>query len=76
MTPQAIRCTALAIGNNIAWSILGGPTPLVAALLVYRTTDERSPAYLIAGAAAITFVALLMTRDNFKNELKSRKTAP
>ena len=71
-TPEAIRCTALAIGNNIAWSILGGTTPLVATWLVYRTTDELSPAYLIAGAAAITFVALLLTKDNFKNELRSR----
>ena len=69
-TPEPIRCTALAIGNNIAWSILGGTTPLVATWLVYRTTDELSPAYLIAGAAAITFVSLLLTRDNFKNELR------
>lgn len=74
ITPESIRCTALAIGNNIAWAILGGLTPLVAAWLVYRTADERSPAYLIAGAAAVTVVALLLTRDNFKNELKSRKT--
>ena len=70
-TPEAIRCTALAIGNNIAWSILGGTTPLVATWLVFRTTDERSPAYLIAAAAAITFVSLLLTKDNFKNELRS-----
>jgi MHS family proline/betaine transporter-like MFS transporter len=72
MTPEAIRCTALAIGNNIAWAFLGGLTPLVAAWLVYRTADERSPAYLIAGAAAITIVALLATRDTFKNELQRR----
>jgi MHS family proline/betaine transporter-like MFS transporter len=73
MTPEAIRCTALAIGNNIAWAILGGLTPLVAAWLVFRTTDERSPAYLIAGAAAVTVAALLVTKDNFKNQLKARK---
>jgi MHS family proline/betaine transporter-like MFS transporter len=69
-TPLAIRCTALAIGNNIAWAILGGTTPLVATWLVYRTTDELSPAYLIAAAAAITVVSLLLTRDSFKNELR------
>jgi MHS family proline/betaine transporter-like MFS transporter len=69
-TPEKIRCTALAVGNNIAWSILGGTTPLVATWLIYRTADERSPAYLIAAAAVITFVALLMTKDNFRNELK------
>jgi MHS family proline/betaine transporter-like MFS transporter len=69
-TPQEIRCTALAIGNNISWAILGGTTPLVATWLVYRTTDELSPAYLIAGAAAITVAALLLTKDNFRNELR------
>ena len=71
-TPESIRCTALAIGNNIAWAILGGTTPLVAAWLVYRTADELSPAYLIAGAAAITFVSLLLTPENFRNELRKR----
>jgi MHS family proline/betaine transporter-like MFS transporter len=68
-TPEAIRCTALAIGNNIAWSFLGGFTPLVAAWLVYRTSDELSPALLIAGAAGLTFIALLATRDTFVKEI-------
>jgi MHS family proline/betaine transporter-like MFS transporter len=72
-TPLAIRCTALAVGNNIAWAILGGTTPLVATWLIYRTGDARSPAYLIVAAAAITFVALLMTKDNFKYELGKLK---
>jgi len=69
-TPEDIRCTALAVGNNIAWTLLGGVTPLVASWLVYRTADQLSPSYLIAAAAAITFVAVLATKDNFKNELK------
>lgn len=68
-TPEEIRCTALAIGNNIAWSLLGGFTPLVATWLVYRTHDELSPAFLIAGAAAVTFVALLWTPDRFVKEI-------
>ena len=69
-TPEDIRCTALAVGNNLARTLLGSATPLVATWLVYRTKDELSPAYLIAAAAAITFAALLVTRDNFKYELK------
>ena len=69
-TPEDIRCTALAVGNNLAWTLLGSATPLVATWLVYRTSNELSPAYLIAAAAAITFAALLVTRDNFKYELK------
>ena len=69
-TPEDIRCTALAVGNNLAWTLLGSATPLVATWLVYRTSDQISPAYLIAASAAITFAALLVTRDNFKYELK------
>jgi MFS transporter, MHS family, proline/betaine transporter len=65
-TPEAIRCTALAIGNNIAWSIVGGLTPLAATWLAWRTGDELSPAYLVAGAAAITWVALYVTKDAFR----------
>lgn len=68
-TPEEIRCTALAVGNNIAWSVLGGFTPLVATWLVYRTSDELSPAFLIAGAAALTFAALLVTPAKFTKEI-------
>jgi len=65
-TPAAIRCTALAIGNNIGWSILGGLTPLGAAWLSARTGDVLAPAWLVAAAAAITFVTLLVTAETLK----------
>ncbi len=67
-TPPDIRCTALAVGNNIAWTLLGSATPLVATWLVFRTADQLSPSYLVAAAAAITFVALLATKDTFRRE--------
>jgi hypothetical protein len=41
----------------------------VATWLVYRTTDDLSPAYLIMAAAAITFVALLVTKEKFVREV-------
>lgn len=72
-TPESIRCSALAIGNNIAWSFLGGFTPLVATWLVYRTHDDISPAFLIAASAALTLIALFMTRDTFVKELPPGK---
>ena len=40
ITPEPVRCTALAIGNNIAWSVLGGLVPLAATWLVWRTGDR------------------------------------
>jgi len=65
-TPEPIRCTALAIGNNIAWSIVGGLTPLAATWLAWRTGDELSAAYLVAAAAAITLLALYLTKESFR----------
>ena len=67
-TPAAIRCTALAIGNNIGWSILGGLTPLAAAWLSARTGDALAPAWLVAAAAAITFATLLATAETFRRK--------
>lgn len=72
ITPEPVRCTALAIGNNIAWSIVGGLVPLTATWLVWRSGDPLAPAWLVAGAAAITFVALMTTADPFRKEIGSR----
>jgi MHS family proline/betaine transporter-like MFS transporter len=65
-TPEPIRCTALAIGNNIAWSIVGGLTPLTATWLSWRTGNNLAPAWLVVAAAAITLAALYVTKDPFR----------
>jgi MFS transporter, MHS family, proline/betaine transporter len=70
VTPADVRCTALAIGNNIGWSILGGLTPLVATWLTAGTGNALAPGWLVAAAAAITFVTLLVTADPFRREIK------
>src|SRR5665213_2575116 len=57
--PAAVRCTAIALGYNIALGIVGGVSPLVATWLVHRTGDNLAPALLIMAAAAISFVAAL-----------------
>ena len=72
VTPADVRCTVLAIGNNIGWSILGGLTPLVATWLTARTGDALAPAWLVAAAAAITFVTLLLTADPFRRKSEPR----
>ena len=71
ITPANIRCTALAIGNNIGWSILGGLTPLAATWLTARTGDALAPAWLVAAAAAVTAVTLLLTADPFRRKIAS-----
>jgi len=70
VTPASVRCTVLAIGNNIGWSILGGLTPLAATWLTARTGDALAPAWLVAAAAAITAITLALTADPFRSKIR------
>jgi MHS family proline/betaine transporter-like MFS transporter len=62
-TPAEVRCTAISVGFNVSYGVLGGLTPLAAAWLVDRTSIDLSPAYLIMAAAAISFVAVLGLKE-------------
>jgi MHS family proline/betaine transporter-like MFS transporter len=57
-----VRCTAIALGYNVALGTIGGLSPLTATWLVHRTTNDYAPAYMIMAAAAITFLVLLLNR--------------
>ncbi len=54
-----VRCTAIALGYNVALGTIGGLSPLTATWLVERTANDYTPAYMIVAAAAITFLVLL-----------------
>ncbi len=60
--PASVRCTAAGLGYNITLGIAGGLSPMAATWLVQRTHDDLSPAYLIAGAASLTLIALWSVR--------------
>jgi MHS family proline/betaine transporter-like MFS transporter len=62
-TPKAVRCTAIALGYNLCLGIFGGLTPLVATWLVHRTANEISPAFMVMGAAVVSFLAVLTFRE-------------
>jgi MFS transporter, MHS family, proline/betaine transporter len=57
--PAPVRCTAIALGYNVALGTIGGLSPLTATWLVNRTANDYTPAYMIMAAAAITFLVLL-----------------
>jgi MHS family proline/betaine transporter-like MFS transporter len=75
-TPLGVRCTALALGNNISYSILGGMMPLAATWLVYRTGNDYSPAYLIVAAAALTLIAALCHPESYRTDFKTLASKP
>ena len=62
-TPPAARCTTIALGFNTTFGIVGGLTPLVATWLVHRTADDLSPAFMIMGAAVISFASVLTFKE-------------
>jgi len=63
-TPQAVRCTAIALGYNITFGILGGLTPLAAAWLIDRTGMDLSPALMIMAASLISFTSVLAFHES------------
>src|SRR5262245_9427344 len=63
--PPQVRCTAVSLGYNICFGVIGGLTPLVAAWLVARTGNEIAPALVIMLAAAITFLTILRFRETY-----------
>jgi MHS family proline/betaine transporter-like MFS transporter len=68
-TPPATRCTVIALSFNATMGLVGGVTPLVATWLVARTEHDLSPALLVMGAAAISFIALLSFAESYRNRL-------
>ena len=50
--PAGVRCTAVSLGYNIAFGIIGGLTPLTAAWLMARTDMDLSPAWLVMAAVS------------------------
>ncbi len=64
--PPQVRCTAVALGYNICFGVIGGSTPLAAAWLVERTGNEIAPAYLIMAAAAVAFFTILRFRETYR----------
>lgn len=59
LIPNAIRCTGLAFAYNASIGFFGGTTPLVSAWLISNTGDPISPAYWVAGAAALSLLTAI-----------------
>ena len=73
--PLPVRCTAVALGYNITFGVIGGFTPLAATWLVDRTGDEIAPAFLIMAAAAVTFLTVLRFRETYRSPFITASSA-
>lgn len=61
--PADLRCTTMALGQNLALGALGGCAPLVAAFLIARSGDEMMPAFIIMATTAVSLVMAFTFRD-------------
>ena len=64
--PLQVRCTAVSLGYNISFGVIGGLTPLVATWLVARTGNEIAPGFLMMVAAAVTFLTILRFPETYR----------
>lgn len=67
--PVAVRCTAIALGYNITLGFVGGASPMVATWLVHRTANDFVPAFMVMVAAAVSFLSVLLFRENSREAL-------
>jgi MHS family proline/betaine transporter-like MFS transporter len=61
--PMGVRYGSLAIGYNIAVSVFGGTTPLIASSLVAATGSKLMPAIPLVVAGIIGAIAVYYTRE-------------
>jgi len=61
--PTRVRYTSMSVGYNTAVAIFGGFAPFIATWLVKTTGLSYSPGFYLIGAALITGVAVLRTRE-------------
>ena len=64
--PLQVRCTAVSLGYNISFGVIGGLTPLVASWLVARTGSEIAPGFLMMVAPGVTFLTLLRFPETYR----------
>ena len=56
--PASVRATGSAIGYNVAYALLAGPGPLIAAALVASTGSLISPAFYVIAIGILAFAVL------------------
>ncbi|MGH3435207.1 MAG: MFS transporter [Sciscionella sp.] len=61
--PTRVRYSGFAFSFNTANALFGGTAPFVATLLIGVTGSKLAPAWYLVGAAALTLLAMLSSRE-------------
>lgn len=69
--PTNVRCSAIAIGYNIAVACFGGTAPFVSTWLISTTGSNLAPTYyLIAGSVVSLLVLIFMAKETYNKPLQ------
>jgi MFS transporter, MHS family, proline/betaine transporter len=71
--PTRVRFTGLSVSYGLAVTLFGGTAPFVATLLVKQTSNPVSPAFYIMTLAAVSGIAMLLTRDRTNIDLDDER---
>ena len=70
MFPGKVRVTAVSIGYNVTYAILGGTTPMVAVWLIEKNHDDTAFAWYIIAAATVSFLISLWFKERANQPLR------
>jgi MHS family proline/betaine transporter-like MFS transporter len=69
--PDNVRLSGFSFGQNLAALCAGGLAPFFATLLIARTGDPTSPAWMLIGTAVISIAALIFIRETAGTRLRA-----
>lgn len=64
--PRHVRCSALGLAHNSASALFSGMAPMVAVFLIKETGSELAPAFYIAAASVLSFVAVAIAPSPYR----------
>lgn len=71
MFPAVMRFSGIALGYNIAQSLVGGTSPLICTWLISKSGDIASPAYYLMAIAAVSLIAALTLDPKYGEQVKT-----
>lgn len=72
--PPAIRFTGLSLSYNVAYALLGGPSPSIVAQLTLKDGITMMPAYYVAGVCAVgVLTSILLVCFRLRLDLTQRQ---
>lgn len=71
MFPAAMRFSGIALGYNIAQSLVGGTSPLICTWLISKTGDIASPSYYLIAVSVVSLVGVLLLDPKYGKEIKT-----